>query len=109
MLAVEPGEAISSVPPLTVIEPLPVIGPEKVPPLVTVSAAGVRFKVPAPVSEPMLTAVLLNVAVPLSVRLGVEVIVAPEPTVRAAPLETFKLLVANAPGEASDSDPLVTL
>ena len=65
-------------PPESVIEPVLAMGPENVPPLVIVNAVGLRFNVPAPLSVVTLTAVFLSVAVPLSLRGGVEEIVEPE-------------------------------
>jgi hypothetical protein len=108
VLAIDPGDAISSVPPLIVTAPLPLIGPENVPPPLIVSAVGFRFSAPLPLSVAIVCAVFVKLVVPLLVRFAVEEIAAPESTVRLAPKETLMLVLAIEPGEAISSEPPVT-
>ncbi len=103
VLAIEPGEAISSVPPLIVTAPLPLIVPEKMPPLLIVSAVGLRFSVPLPLSVAMVWLVPAKLVVPLSVRFVAPASVAPESIVRLALGETLMLVPEIEPGDASSS------
>src|ERR1700728_4340699 len=77
------------------------MGAEKVPPLVTVRAVLLRFRLPAPAMAAMFWEDSFRFTVPASER--------SVPVARIAAEEMLTLVLTSEPGEASSSEPAVTL